>query len=76
MKNVLLIFYLLLICSFASAQKTNYGGGKHTYSHGGYYKNGSGSSHKGGTYKNANTNNRYGTHKTPSYSTSPKRRKK
>lgn len=40
-----------------------YGGGKHTYSHGGHYSSGHGSSHKGGHYKNPPTSNRYGKHK-------------
>lgn len=41
----------------------NYGGGKHSGSHGGSYKGGKGSSHKGGTYKNSKTGNQYGKHK-------------
>lgn len=42
--------------------RPNYGGGQHTYSHGGSYLGGSGSSHIGGTYQNPATNNQYGTH--------------
>ena len=40
----------------------NYGGGQHTYSHGGTYAGGVGSSHLGGTYQNPVTGNQYGTH--------------
>ena len=48
----------------SSTSGPNYGGGTHTESHGGYYEGSStGSSHKGGTYVNPNTNNQYGTHK-------------
>jgi len=39
-----------------------YGGGKHTYSHGGNYQGGRGSSHKGGTYRNPGSGDRYGRH--------------
>lgn len=46
-----------------SGGRPHYGGGKHTTSHGGHYSNGGGSSHKGGTYKNERTDDRYGTHK-------------
>jgi hypothetical protein len=42
--------------------RVSYGGGHHTVSHGGYYVGGSGSSHRGGSYRNYNTGNRYGTH--------------
>ena len=43
-----------------------YGGGTHTESHGGTYQGAAeGSSHKGGTYVNPNTNNQYGKHKSP-----------
>ena len=40
-----------------------YGGGKHTSSHGGTYQGAGGSSHKGGTYKNPASGDRYGKHK-------------
>jgi hypothetical protein len=40
-----------------------YGGGHHTYSHGGYYGGGVGSSHRGGHYINPRTGNRYGRHR-------------
>ena len=52
---------------FASTQWTggypSYGGGQHTYSHGGFYYGGVGSSHRGGTYQNPATGNQYGTHR-------------
>lgn len=38
-------------------------GSSHTSSHGGTYRGGAGSSHKGGSYKNAKTNDRYQQHK-------------
>ena len=41
----------------------SYGGGQHTYSHGGFYYGGVGSSHRGGTYQNPATGNQYGTHR-------------
>lgn len=40
-----------------------YGGGRHTYSHGGSYSGGFGSSHRGGKYRNYSTGHRYGRHK-------------
>jgi hypothetical protein len=44
--------------------RANYGGGKHTSSHGGHYKGVSGgSSHKGGTYSSPRGGNDYGKHK-------------
>jgi hypothetical protein len=43
--------------------RVHYGGGHHTSSHGGSYAGGKGSSHRGGHYRNARTENRYGTHK-------------
>lgn len=43
--------------------RIHYGGGKHTTSHGGTFRGGSGSSHRGGTYSNPYSGNRYGTHK-------------
>jgi hypothetical protein len=46
-----------------SISRPYYGGGHHTSSHGGRYAGGTGSSHKGGTYKNARTGNQYGRHK-------------
>ncbi|MGV7214847.1 hypothetical protein [Bradyrhizobium sp. UFLA05-112] len=42
--------------------RVSYGGGHHTSSHGGRFLGGSGSSHRGGTYVNSRTSNRYGTH--------------
>ncbi|PDT56087.1 hypothetical protein CO678_40275 [Bradyrhizobium diazoefficiens] len=42
--------------------RVSYGGGHHTSSHGGSFSGGSGSLHRGGTYVNSNTGNRYGTH--------------
>jgi hypothetical protein len=44
--------------------RVSYGGSKHTTSHGGHYSGGSGSSHRGGTYANPRSNNRYGIHQT------------
>lgn len=47
-----------------SGGRTNYGGSKHTSSHGGHYKGGSGgSSHKGGTYSNPKGGKEYGKHR-------------
>ncbi len=64
-KTVLLIFINVLISSiYLLAQKTHYRGNHHTYSHGGNYVGGQGSSHKGGHYVNKKTNNHYGAHKT------------
>jgi hypothetical protein len=68
MRKLILFFGITLMVSFTFGQNApqshpNYGGGKHTESHGGTYKGGSGSSHKGGTYKNSQTNNTYGRHK-------------
>jgi hypothetical protein len=40
-----------------------YGGGHHTYSHGGHYAGGYGSSHRGGHYRNSHTGNHYGRHR-------------
>jgi len=47
----------------SSAGRVNYGGGKHTTSHGGTYIGGSGTSHKGGRYISPTGKNLYGTHK-------------
>lgn len=41
----------------------HYGGGHHTYSHGGHYVGGSGSSHRGGHYVSRTGNRHYGCHK-------------
>ncbi|PPQ14049.1 hypothetical protein CV770_39100 [Bradyrhizobium sp. AC87j1] len=53
-------------CAFARGGshggRLSYGGGHHTSSHGGSFAGGSGSSHRGGTYVNSRTGNRYGTH--------------
>jgi hypothetical protein len=53
--------------SYASrsyAPRVSYGGGHHTSSHGGHYSGSySGSSHRGGSYHNVRTSNRYGRHK-------------
>jgi hypothetical protein len=46
------------------SSRTSYGGGHHTSSHGGHYSGSySGSSHRGGSYRNVRTSNRYGRHK-------------
>ncbi|MEO8761709.1 MAG: hypothetical protein ABI388_09735 [Bacteroidia bacterium] len=69
MKKSIIFLGLSLIISLCFSQAApkshpNYGGGKHTESHGGTYKGASsGSSHKGGKYKNSKTNNTYGRHK-------------
>ena len=48
----------------SSTSRPDYSGGKHTESHEGTYLNAEpGSSHKGGTYSNPNTNDQYGRHK-------------
>ncbi len=62
---------LVVVAVVASAQIADargqsrmfYGGGHHTYSHGGTYPRGLGSSHKGGHYYNLHTGHRYGRHK-------------
>jgi hypothetical protein len=46
-----------------SSSRPNYGGGKHTTSHGGHYQAEQNSHHKGGHYKNPKTANHYGKHK-------------
>ena len=43
--------------------RVRYSDSKHTYSHGGHYACGRGSSHKVGHYRNARTSNYYGRHK-------------
>jgi hypothetical protein len=47
----------------ALGSRPQYGGGKHTSSHGGHYQGGRGPTHKGGDYKNSKTGDRYGKHK-------------
>ena len=47
----------------SGGSRPNYGGGKHSSSHGGNYQGGKGSSHKGGEYKNNRSGDRYGKHK-------------
>ena len=49
--------------SKSSSSHPNYGGGKHTKSHGGHYQGEKNSHHKGGHYKNPKTNDNYGKHK-------------
>ncbi len=75
MKRIILILALTLASVIGYSQtRPNYGGGKHTTSHGGTYQGGQGgSSHKGGTYSNPKTNNQYGTHKSsvPTYTPPP-----
>lgn len=46
-----------------SSTRPNYGGGKHTTSHGGHYQGEQNSHHRGGHYKNPRTANHYGKHK-------------
>jgi hypothetical protein len=45
-----------------SSSRPNYGGGKHTESHGGHYQGEQNSHHKGGRYKNPKTADQYGKH--------------
>ncbi len=47
----------------SGGSRPSYAGSKHTSSHDGHYKGGSGSSHKGGEYKNGKTVDQYGKHK-------------
>lgn len=56
---------IVLVAGAAPAEARHYyGGGRHTYSHGGHYSGArSGSSHKGGHYRNVRTGNHYGRHK-------------
>ncbi len=42
--------------------RPTYSGSKHTSSHGGHYARGSRSSHKGGSYRNSQSGDRYGKH--------------
>jgi hypothetical protein len=60
------IVLVLAFTTFAEARggggRVSYGGGHHTTSHGGTFIGGSGSSHRGGSYRNYSTGNRYGTH--------------
>ncbi len=58
-----LLFAASLLAVPAAAQRTHYGGGRHTSSHGGHYSGGRGSSHRGGHYRNYRTGNRYGSHR-------------
>jgi len=63
-----LILALLLSVGTSFAQhhgssRPNYGGGKHTNSHGGHYQGERNSHHKGGHYKNPKSHDRYGKHK-------------
>lgn len=46
-----------------SSSRVYYGGGHHTYSHGGSYAGSVGSSHRGGHYRNLRSGNNYGRHK-------------
>ena len=65
MKNIIIffIFTLITLLSFGQKRHPNYGGGRHTQSHGGYYSGGTGSHHRGGHYINPRTLNTYGRHK-------------
>ena len=70
MRN-LVALWMVVALSFASGgeargrggQGPRYGGGHHSYSHGGHYFGGVGSSHRGGHYRNAGTGNHYGHHR-------------
>jgi len=46
-----------------SGPRVRYSGSHHTFSHGGHYVGGRGSSHKGGHHRNVRTRNQYGRHK-------------
>jgi hypothetical protein len=62
--KALIAFAAYAALASAVAARPSYGGGHHTSSHGGRYSGSySGSSHKGGSYRNVHTSNRYGTHK-------------
>ena len=60
----LLLLLFITISTISFGQRRYYGGGHHTYSHGGHYVGGHGSSHKGGHYRNSSSYNHYGIHKT------------
>jgi len=67
MKKILILLVMLVFLNSSFAQKgrrPNYGGGKHTTSHGGSYPGSVNSHHKGGHYSNPSSSNRYGTHTT------------
>ncbi|MET4477981.1 hypothetical protein ABIB66_002508 [Bradyrhizobium sp. F1.13.3] len=68
-KAIMGLLVVLALTQDASARggshggRVSYGGGHHTSSHGGSFVGSvSGSSHRGGTYVNSRTGNRYGTH--------------
>jgi hypothetical protein len=71
MKTISAIAATFLILAFAPhanarggghGGRVSYGGAHHTVSHGGTFVGGPGSSHRGGSYRNYSTGNRYGTH--------------
>lgn len=65
-RTSLIIVAVVVSASWADAKgrsRMYYGGGHHTYSHGGKFLYGTGSSHKGGKYYNTRTGHRYGRHK-------------
>jgi hypothetical protein len=59
----LLLFITPIFAQHHSSSRPNYGGGKHTKSHGGHYQGERNSHHKGGHYKNPRTADQYGRHK-------------
>jgi hypothetical protein len=73
--KLLIVLFLAALLSFgpptfgqhhssrSSATRPNYGGGKHTKSHGGHYQGQTNSHHKGGHYKNPKAEDQYGKHK-------------
>lgn len=72
MKNISLLLIGLILCLSGITVEakgghggdiTYYGGGKHSSSHDDHFQGGSGSSHKGVTYKNSKTSDQYGKHK-------------
>ncbi len=64
------VFAICSLLAFGSVEaqhhsnsRPNYGGGKHSKSHGGHYQGQQNSHHKGGHYKNPRTSDQYGRHK-------------
>lgn len=65
MKSIVFAAFVVAVLSFASSgpaeARYSYGGGHHSYSHGGHYGGGHGSSHRGGHYRGPHGG--YGTHR-------------
>jgi hypothetical protein len=62
MKKLLMVALIALLSSPIGYVEARRSGG-HSGSHGGHYRGGRGSSHKGGTYKNRRTGDRYQKHR-------------